>query len=283
DILVKSEKLSHFTPISTNENSRLQIRIKARIVEHKLRLKTLDGVRDIDLQNIHFGNIYFSQTVLLPAKLENRGPTPVQWVITHWGFSVPQIPLNRKNNEINTNEDVNNRGSITVQPSEGVIPPYQSMELKFTFAPKLIEPPRGFKKNKEITPQNCFKVPMQLKIINSSSKSSSIPGEEPINLLLTGEASPIQAKLSRKEILFQPILQGNITKEFIELYNNSKFLPFKFSFNKLAHFQLTPNFGILQPEQSIKIAVDFAPRQLGEFLFRSECSILAFNKPFIEE
>lgn len=57
----------------------LGIALTANVIEHKLRLCSVEGTAVIDPANVDFGAIYYSQTATIAAKLENLGPTPIRW------------------------------------------------------------------------------------------------------------------------------------------------------------------------------------------------------------
>ncbi|KAJ3316331.1 Cilia- and flagella-associated protein 47, partial [Blyttiomyces sp. JEL0837] len=231
----------------------LYFTISANVVNHKLRLRNSDNTADLDPNRLNFGVIYFSQRACLSAKLENRGPSVIKWVITHAGESSPMIPphgsrtsnnVNDPNNATNNNapgtpagissvnmsianrnkEDAENKASMSVYPTEGCLGPYQTMPIRFIFAPRINDPEHGFKTKRTAPSKHMYRVPMQLKIIKSGVGSvddqrqdggrmslsasalvatASAAGEDPIDLSMIGKACPILASLSLKDIKFK--------------------------------------------------------------------------------
>ncbi|RKO94466.1 hypothetical protein BDK51DRAFT_22236, partial [Blyttiomyces helicus] len=242
-----------------------RVSISATVLSHKLRLRDADNTRDLDPQNLDFGVIYYGQNVFLPAKLENSGPTVVKWVITYAGNNAPMVPGKRvtaasepRASEDDLNTDRNT--SMSSLPSEGILMPYCSTMVNFKFTPQIVEPSRGFKSIRVAVPPREYRVPMQLKIINSSAHQA---GEEPININLIGGACPVLADISSHKVHFEPTFQGSQRVVELRLRNTGSHLPFRFRFEKIAHFKADPETGTLKPQSEATINVRFQPHQLG--------------------
>ncbi|KAJ3410473.1 Cilia- and flagella-associated protein 47 [Chytridiales sp. JEL 0842] len=303
-------ELENQVPHAANEESdQLCFSVAANVVNHKLRLRNADNTSDLDPSRLNFGVIYYSQKALLSAKLENRGPTVIKWVITHAGESSPMVPGNRQNSNLSNadsaglnqggnKEDAENKASMSVYPSEGILQPYQTSPIDFQFFPRIRDPSNGFKASQKDPPVHFYKVPMQLKIIKSyishdengqPSHSSSSAGEEPIDLIMAGKACPVEATLSHKDITFKDAIQnddGKITdvqEQEIELKNSSKLLGIRYAFEPLANFHAIPSQGTLDASETARIKIRFKPNQLGRFSTMMECVIMSLDEvPAIE-
>ncbi|KAJ3219077.1 Cilia- and flagella-associated protein 47 [Dinochytrium kinnereticum] len=303
--MVNAAKMQSF-----QEENPLAFFVSATVVNHKLRLRNKDNTHDIDPKNLNFGVIYYSQCACLPAKLENRGPTVIRWVITHAGESTPMVPSSYRGKLLgNANgatiggnpglndqsgaasqADAENKASMSVVPSEGVLNPYQTSEIVFNFAPRVQEPALGFKVTRAGPPPHLFSVPMQLKIITSAAEGSSDGfrkasiigsqvGEEPIDIVMTGKACPIRATLSSKDIHFSDVVLGKVSETFenVILTNGSDQLGFRYRFTTAAHFHMHPSTGCLGPLESVTVKVIFKPNQLGQFSTKLQCIISSLD------
>ncbi|KAJ3053490.1 Cilia- and flagella-associated protein 47 [Rhizophlyctis rosea] len=266
------------TPLSS-----VDIQLKGETVEHKLRLCTLDGTRDLDPSNLNFGTVHYSRTARLKAKLENRGPTPIKWVITHAGESLPMVPpqlLGGSTQSLNqTSDDIDSRASISVFPTEGVLAPYHSTPLTFTFAPRILEPELGFKSAQPPPPTRNYSVPMHLKIIPSGQNAlvgTSYP-EAPMALNLSGRACPVAAQLSAREIAFPDTRKGRSETYTLRFVNSGSELEFKFQFEVPAHFHVAPARGHMKPNTERDVSVTFKPNQLGIMRSKIICIVEAVD------
>ncbi|KAJ3122953.1 Cilia- and flagella-associated protein 47 [Nowakowskiella sp. JEL0407] len=271
------------------------INLLGKIISHKLSLRKKDGTQlsnsETSSLKIDFGGIYFSQNACFETKLENQSGEVVNWVITTSGESSPNVPtiLNKSTQAsriANVTENLH-RGSITVSPSEGSLNPFESTFLTFTFSPAMILQTRGWSSSTvDSNSHASFRVSMQLKIINSSSKISKASllrnGEDPIDILLTGDAYPILATMCNPELKFenQNICQrhddkNNYEQQRVKLLNKSSKLPFIFKFQQTAHFVVSPAQGIVYPNSAVEIEVVFKPRQLGQLNTIIKCAIFA--------
>ncbi|KAJ3044775.1 Cilia- and flagella-associated protein 47 [Rhizophlyctis rosea] len=263
------------TPLSS-----IDIHLTGETVEHKLRLCTADGTRDLDPTNLNFGTVHYSRTARLRSKLENRGPTPIKWVITHAGESLPIVPpqLLTQSQSLLTqaSDDIDSRASISVFPTEGTLAPYHSTPLTFTFAPRIIEPEKGFKSAQPPPPTRDYSVPMHLKIITSQTTNQTYP-DVPLSLHLSGRACPVRALLSTRDIIFPDTRKGRSNEHILRLSNGGTELPFKFRFTLPAHFHVTPKSGRLQAGEEREVVVTFRPNQLGDMKGKIVCIVEAVD------
>ncbi|KAJ3113168.1 Cilia- and flagella-associated protein 47, partial [Phlyctochytrium bullatum] len=309
--IVDSDYSGSGTHSNDHKEPELSFHVSATVVNHKLRLRNQDNTHDIDPQYLNFGIIYYSQCARLPAKLENRGPTVIKWVITHAGESLPMVPSSYRGKPLEAimtgnasalagvgadqslrtarQADAENKASMSVIPSEGVLAPYETSDITFNFAPRIEEESQGFSVTRKGAQTHLFKVPMQLKIIASALDSgadgkktlptASKGGEEPIDIVMSGKACPIEASLSTEEIEFGDIVKDSDSEVFREvtLRNNSSHLGFRFRFSTAAHFHMYPSSGSLGPLSSIPIRVVFKPNQLGRFKSNPKCIISSID------
>ncbi|KAJ3300030.1 Cilia- and flagella-associated protein 47 [Borealophlyctis nickersoniae] len=267
--------------------STADVAIKAEVIDHKLRLCTADGSRALDLSNLDFGTVHYSRTAGLPAKLENRSPSSIKWVITHAGESRPMVPPKLRNDTgsvetlaLSNQHDVDTRASVSVFPTEGSLEPYRSTPITFTFAPRMEPPPKGFKSNLPPPPPRTYSVPMHLKIVSSSSHTV---GEEAILVTLTGKACAVMASLSRTDVRFPDTPSGMWRHVFVEVKNLGEELGFKFSFDSAAHFKAEPRRGIALPGEAKRVKMLFKPNQLGELKTTMNCVISAMSHQALNE
>ncbi|KAI9363918.1 hypothetical protein DFJ73DRAFT_792715 [Zopfochytrium polystomum] len=203
-------------------------------------------------------------------------------------------------------EDAENKASLTVYPTEGLLQAGETAIVTFSFAPRLQDASLRDKTASEsrikavgsgVVPQRLYRAPMHLKIIKiggqkavDSDDSTNGAGEEPIPINLIGRACPIFADLSETVIKFETVMFQSASEQHISttdgrcnekpqrsqniwLRNNSPHLGFRFSFSEVAQFHTTPSSGTLQPNESIQIKVEFRPNQLGHFTTLVECFV----------
>ncbi|KAI8618966.1 hypothetical protein BC830DRAFT_1106198 [Chytriomyces sp. MP71] len=266
------------------EKEPLSVSVFGSVVAHKLRLKNSTDTFDLDPHTLNFGAIYYSQMAQFTAMLENRGSTPLRWVLIHAGESVPKVPdvgvakdkekkmpgLGTHDDNITlveTADDIEAKAAIAVFPLEGTLEPHSAMPITFTFSPKKKPIAAGFKAHLQ-DPKSCiYKVLMQLRILNEEQREVSF-GEDSIDFVLSGKACPIQPIASCKDIYFQPVFEGaaqDTCEATISIKNQGSELGLSYKLENLAQFHADPVKGTLGPEEASNIKIFFKPHQLGRF------------------
>ncbi|KAJ3162294.1 Cilia- and flagella-associated protein 47 [Geranomyces michiganensis] len=261
------------------------VALRANVIDHKLAFRGLKANTHLDPGNVDFGTVYYSQVATLHTKLENRGPDPVRWVITHAGENKPMVPGPKIREALGLSGGSNEESSagepdaalfaMTVQPSEGVIEPFQSVPVMFAFSPRAPVMPNGFKSKLEPPDSRRFHVPMELKIVNSSSHATNIAGEHPIHIQLKGVACPVLARMSERMIMFRSIPLGDRVVTEVALRNNSSDLPIAFAIAPVAQFHADPPAGVIGAQETATLRITFRPNQLGNFKTKLLCAIKA--------
>ena len=270
-----------------NENS-LPLKITANVFQHKLRIRNGPGYKDLDPSHLDFGNVFCCQNVSMEVKLENRSPDVLKWVLFYSDERLPLVPSIKNSGEFTEESLVNSqstkkddRAAIVAEPSEGILEPFQSSKIIFRLCPEIPPPTLGFKKNKAEQPIKSYKVPMTLKIIDSSALNSckleSAPGESPIDLTLTAQACPLKLKLSKEHLDFKVVNEGKNATEELILTNTSDLLGCCFKIKKMPHFTITPSQGKLGPLETIQFQVNFTPKQLGELHYDLNIKIFDYS------
>eukprot|EP00842_Homolaphlyctis_polyrhiza_P003819 jgi/Hompol1/4438/HPOL_001780-RA len=174
-----------------------------------------------------------------------------------------------------TANSAENRTSVVLEPSEGQLEANQSVLVKFKFQPNKPKVVYGFKSSQPIAPVKTYQIPMQLRIGASGSDNAdkATPGEEPIDILLTGRSCELRASLSASTLTFASIHEHDVTVQHMRVTNMSDELGFRFQFPKIAQFRFVPPSGKLGPLQNINIEVSFRPNQLGIFREMIHCDI----------
>lgn len=228
------------------------------VINHKIFLKNSENNRSDSPQNLQFGIVYLGETTELVVALENKSSSPLRWIISHAGELVPQVP---GQDQIVDKHTVEMNNSMSVTPAEGVLGPFATEKVAFTFKPMSRVPERGFKCIETHKDVRKYSVPMQLKVLNSSNKHRS--GEDPINFVLSGGACPLMVKSSKESLEFPPTVVGESTSTEFVLTNQSSILGIEYDFQKMAHYFCMPKVGRLMPLESTAIKVVFKPNQFG--------------------
>ncbi|KAJ3013810.1 Cilia- and flagella-associated protein 47 [Thoreauomyces humboldtii] len=265
---------------STKRAQNTTVLVKGTLIDHKLALHDVRTNRPLDYSRIDFGAVYYSQEAVLRTKLVNKGSTPQKWVITHAGENKPMVPGFKIRESLGLAGDVseNTLGdmdtalyAITLRPSEGVIQPFSSVDVNLTFSPRAPVVTSGFKATLQPPDLRKFAVPMELKIVNSSSQTAV--GEEPIRLQLKGVACPVLTSISSRLLEFRPLLIGDELGEDLVIRNRSNVLSCRYALSSVAQFHADPSTGVLGPLEERTVRVAFRPNQLGNFRTTMECTI----------
>ncbi|KAJ3144304.1 Cilia- and flagella-associated protein 47 [Geranomyces variabilis] len=268
---------------STARKHNTTVALRANVIDHKLAFLDAKTSKHLDPRSVDFGTVYYSQVATLHTKLENRGPDPVRWVITHAGENKPTVPGPKIREALGISAYCGEEPSagdpdaalfaLTVQPSEGIIQPFQSVPVVFSFSPRAPVTPNGFKSTQQPPHSRRFHVPMELKIVNSSAHPAETVGEHPIHIELKGVACPILARISDHIIRFRPVALGERVVTELTLRNDSSDLPFAYSLSPVAQFHADPPTGVVGAQEATTLRITFRPNQLGNFKTRLLCAI----------
>ncbi|KAJ3172770.1 Cilia- and flagella-associated protein 47 [Geranomyces variabilis] len=268
---------------STARKHNTTVALRANVIDHKLAFLDAKTSKHLDPGSVDFGTVYYSQVATLHTKLENRGPDPVRWVITHAGENKPIVPGPKIREALGISAYCGEESSagdpdeglfaMTVQPSEGVIQPFQSIPVVFLFSPRAPVMPNGFKFTQQPPDSRKFRVPMELKIVNSSAHPSETPGEHPIHIELKGVACPVLARISDRTVRFRAVALGERVVTELTLRNDSSDLPFAYSLAPVAQFHADPPAGVVGAQETTTLQIIFRPNQLGNFKTRLLCAI----------
>lgn len=244
---------------------------KGNVVNHKISVRSANDSLEFNADDVDFGSIFYGQNAEIPIFLNNESDSPLKWTITYSEESAPNVPDNfDANRHLKLKKDIKMeaKAAIGVSPAEGLLAPRQKTEIKFLFSPKLPPMTKGFSRDPEIIDSTCYSLPMQLKIVGPAGNSGKLggysAGEEPIDILLQGNACPLDVILSERSLQFPPTSVDECNKLKFTMKNRSE-LPTSFDFEKIAHFQFLPSNGTLQPNQVQDVEVSFKPNQLGRF------------------
>ncbi|TPX59952.1 hypothetical protein PhCBS80983_g02101 [Powellomyces hirtus] len=276
---------------ASSHRSNTTVSLRANVIEHKLAFRNYATNEVLDPGDFDFGTVYFSQLATVHTILENKGSSPMKWVITHADENKPTVP-GAKIREIlslgggsgaETNSSSSPEGdpdiyAMTVQPSEGILEPFTSVRVDFAFSPRAPSIGTGFRSSQQAAPHRTFSVPMELKIVNSSASTARVPGEDPIKIQLRGTACPVLARLSSRALEFRTIPLGERLVTELLLRNDSSVLGFAYKLEHVAQFHADPAIGVLGPLEETRVQMTFSPNQLGNFNTKMTCAIKATKR-----
>ncbi|XP_067896652.1 cilia- and flagella-associated protein 47-like isoform X2 [Heterodontus francisci] len=258
------------------------LKIKANIVQPFLELLDFSGQK---LECIQFGGTYYRTSKLDQVILYNNSPEAINWVAVMENNSVGSevgTDLTLSVDAALANKGVDDprpsaysSALITCQPCQGILNPYNKTIVTLCFNPKEIGPLKFKKKEDDLPKYREYALYVKFETVRSCDgimqKSSSGNNEQQdhqqqVELALTGTGFPVSLNISpTTEFDFKECFLGEKVYVTSTLRNDSPLLPLIFQFRKIAHFQVTPAKGKIQPGQSKDIVICFAAQQLGIF------------------
>ncbi|KAI8846346.1 hypothetical protein BC829DRAFT_445389 [Chytridium lagenaria] len=182
----------------------------------------------------------------------------------NFGESAPMVPSSYRGKLVGNGGSNHGNAGLSDMTNEGILNPYQTSDIVFNFAPRVQDPIVGFKVTRAGSDT-----------ARKASLAGNQVGEEPIDIVMTGKACPIEATLSSNQMHFEDVVMGKsseTTKEVV-FENDSDQLGYRFRFTTAAHFHTYPSVGHLGPLESINVKVVFKPNQLGHFSTKLQCII----------
>ncbi|XP_062039112.1 cilia- and flagella-associated protein 47 [Lepus europaeus] len=272
----------------------MSFNIKADVVEQIIELLNISD--DKKLECIHFGSIFFGTSKIEHALLYNNSPEPINWVAIMQDDSVgEELGTNiRQRTDVALNNlsylrkiralDVTD--FISCIPNEGTLLPYQKIAITFCFSPKLIF---DSKNNVDPSHRQDYAVFLRFEFIGSKDgflrddnyKTIKSDRFQKVELALTGTGFPVVLHFDPARVLnFKPCFMGERSDILCVMQNQSKLLPVKYHFEKVAHFKVDPERGKIDEGCIQNINCSFIPHQIGIFKVKQPIAIIG---PVVDE
>uniref|UniRef100_H3AJZ3 CFA47 protein n=1 Tax=Latimeria chalumnae TaxID=7897 RepID=H3AJZ3_LATCH len=277
----KARVINEVAKVKLQGQDNTVLRIKANVVEQVLELLDLS---DQKLECLHFGSTYFGTSKLQYGVLYNNSPEPINWVAvlvddaignevgTDLQNSTDVTLLDAKFRNKGRNTDVLNL--VFCEPNQGVLQAYQKTTITFSFSPKLCREVLSYPVSPPPPPKRQdYALFMVFEIVGSKDGflQESDHGNQPkkgkrqcVELALTGTGLPVALTVT-------PGLHFNFGECFVDecidilctLRNESQHLPVDYFFPNVAHFNIIPAKGKINPGCTKDAIFSFAPHHIG--------------------
>ncbi|XP_040859058.1 cilia- and flagella-associated protein 47 [Ochotona curzoniae] len=290
----KARNVDEIAILNLDRRPAAVLNIKAHVVEQIIELLNInDGSK---LECIQFGSIFFGTSKIEHAVLFNNSPEPINWVAIMQDDSVGEelgtnilqrtdVALNNLT-YLRKIKDIDVTDFISCVPNEGNLQPYEKIIITLCFSPKLII---DGKKNVDPSHRQDYAVFLRFEFVGSKDgflrddnyKIFKSDRFQKVELALTGTGFPVALHFDPARILdFEPCLLGEHSDILCVMQNQSKLLPVKYLFEKVAHFKVDPEKGKIDQGCIQNIKCSFVPHQIGIFKVKQPIAIIG---PVVDE
>lgn len=244
--------------------------VSAMVLEQRLELVGMEGI----LSNVDFGSCFFGKAASRHAALVNRGPHPVAYSIALEADGGAEDALNRQEYADEDDEGAATLGAIaqllypedgappvaaiTAAPAEGLVAPFSEVPVDLVFRPEAPAPRKGF----ACDASSVARVPRRHFAAKLRIDAPDI--KQSFEVRARGRAVLPRVRTDHRVLRFGHC-NVNERKDILLGVRSDSVLPIRFSFTKVANFDVTPRRGILQPHEDRPVVVSFLPQQLGAF------------------
>ncbi|NWH91471.1 CFA47 protein, partial [Aegithalos caudatus] len=242
------------------------------------------------LKCINFGPLYFGTSKTEKIHLYNESPESLDWVAVlednaiggemgtdlRGGTDAVLHDLSLKN------KDVDVSTLILCVPNQGTLLPYEKCLVTVCFSPEKIE--RDFEENDTSLVQDYvlflrFESVGErsdcLQELSGGATTTTRSRSRHVDLALMGSGFPVILTFKPGTVInFKDCYLGEQTQVVCIMKNESEFLPVTFSFRKAAHFNVSPERGMLKIKSEKEVMISFSPRQIGTFEMKQIIDIL---------
>ncbi|OHT12743.1 hypothetical protein TRFO_17376 [Tritrichomonas foetus] len=217
------------------------INVTAKSVQNSLSLQ----MDNVEVSEFDFNTIFFGQKRVITATIVNRGPYKRSFV----NLPPKNSPIDSPSSHVSAHFDNPEDVVFTAVPTEGLLNPYSSQEIKFIFNPPIEKP-----------------LPDDLEsVFNHYSAIEVVETGQKIDFTLNGKAVHHMIKFSEIDFIFERCDVNKKVKKVLTIENLSHFLPTSFEIQPIAHFRFEPSKGSIPANSKKDINIIFFPKNLGVF------------------
>jgi hypothetical protein len=223
------------------------IDISAQVIEQQLTLLTEN--RQGAMEAANFDTIFFGEKRQIIGLLVNAGPLPLSFSMKY------EDEDDATGGEIDLEAMYSKM--LTVSPADGLVKPFSTFPVTFSFDPVQIIPERGFtqqelKMNEEPLP------------ISRSMRVDCLDLNQSLSLVMQGRALLPRLSLAPSVLRFGDCPVNDRRDILLTLTNKTK-SPTSFEFPVVAMFKFEPIRGRILGEETVSVVASFLPPQLGHF------------------
>ncbi|NXI44898.1 CFA47 protein, partial [Galbula dea] len=266
-----------------------EVWIKAVVVQQVLKVLEVPSGRV--LEHINFGPVYFGSSKAKQISLYNESPECMNWVAVlddnavggEMGTDLQRsVDSALQDLSIRRTRDVDVSQLILCIPSEGTLLPYKKSLVTLYFSPKRFQ--RAFRVDDSPLKQD-YVLFLRFEVVGNKDgylqslkdDATGITTNHPhrMEVALTGSGLPVIVTFHPgPAIKFMDCFSGEQTQVRCTLKNGSEFLPVTFSFQKTAHFSISPEKGKINPRSAKDVIFSFSPHQIGTFKVKQVVDII---------
>ncbi|NXG55363.1 CFA47 protein, partial [Hemiprocne comata] len=221
------------------------------------------------LECINFGPVYFGSSKTEQVSLYNESPECMDWVAVLEDNAIGGemgTDLQRSADAVLQDlslkcrtRDVDASSLVLCIPNEGTLLPYEKSLVTLCFSPK------DFQVNDSSLKQDYV---LFLRFEAVGSKDGYLQALSDVSLhtelALTGSGLPVLLTFNPGPVIkFMDCFLGEQTQVLCTLKNESESLPITFSFQKTAHFHISPEKGKIKKNTAKDVIFSFSPHQIG--------------------
>eukprot|EP00240_Pyramimonas_obovata_P001421 CAMPEP_0118947066 /NCGR_PEP_ID=MMETSP1169-20130426/45310_1 /TAXON_ID=36882 /ORGANISM="Pyramimonas obovata, Strain CCMP722" /LENGTH=467 /DNA_ID=CAMNT_0006893201 /DNA_START=319 /DNA_END=1719 /DNA_ORIENTATION=+ len=275
DITLKPSELGPVTSAVTfqfdDDVATRRLDVSASVVAQALELLKVDEGEGGPLRKLLFGSVYFGEANVMYADVYNDGPMPTDFTIKMQARKDAEVQaLNEedmdeeeeeKKKATDRPEGYQEEGaewsepkpdsSVTCEPMEGFLGPYEKVRLAFTYAPDLREDLRGFK---------VTRPPVAAYAVDSTFLCQVIFGAFPkrLKMPVIGRGVLPCLKVNPDKVRFSEVPLHGAGDAVVTLENESEEMPVVFNISRATFFTAKPSRGLIQPGCSASTVVTYS-------------------------
>ncbi|NWT50860.1 CFA47 protein, partial [Erythrocercus mccallii] len=265
-----------------------EVWIKGVVVEQVLKVLGVSCGKV--LKCINFGPLYFGTSKTEKIHLYNESPERMDWVAvlednaiggemgTDLQGSTDAVlhDLSLKNKYVDVST------LVLCIPNQGTLLPYEKCLITICFSPEKFE--GDFEVNDASLVQDYvlflrFETVGErsgcLQDLRGGATATTRSRSRHVDLALMGSGFPVVLTFKPgTKIHFKDCYLGEQTQVVCTMKNESEFLPVTFSFRKAAHFNISPERGMLKIKSEKEVMISFSPHQIGTFEMKQIIDII---------
>ncbi|KAM9388279.1 cilia- and flagella-associated protein 47 [Phaethornis superciliosus] len=267
-----------------------EVCVKGVVVEQVL--KVLGVSCGNVLECINFGPVYFGSSKTKQILLYNESPECMDWVAVLEDDAVGGemgTDLQKSADAVLQDLSLKNRTRnvdvstlIMCTPNQGTLLPYEQSLVTLRFSPEKFESVFGenysplkqdyvlFLRFEVVGNKNVY-----LQSLSDGGAMGNTMNHHHTELALIGSGLPVLLTFNPGPIIkFMDCFFGEQTQVVCTLKNESESLPVTFSFQKTAHFNISPEKGKIEKKSAKDVIFSFSPHQIGTIKVKQVVDII---------
>jgi len=219
--------------------------IAVTVVDQEVSLLYADT--KLPIENMSFGAAFYDQPKKIKALLVNNGPSGASFSVMADEVEGDEVP-----------DEV-----VTMEPAQGMLAPYETRDVTFSFVPPLKKQVTGFIAQDVGGPAEGvdYDVVKKIEVLETNQQ---------IGVKASGTAFKAQVSCSETVLNFGTARVYDKRDIIVRLKNRNDQMPISFQVPKLASFRVKPSHGTIPPLGTMGICVTYFPSQLGSTKGRVE-------------